>query len=105
MNNSEKQNQNINKNQENNSEQVKLEAREYAHDAMHCLVYHNFEAAVELFSKAIELNPEATDSYYYRGEAYRMLQQIDLAKKDFQKAVEKMKPDNPNYIQALKKLG
>lgn len=82
------QNQNINTCRDNNSEQINQEAREYAHDAAHCLVYRNFKASIELYNKAIELNPKNPDWYYYRRIAYKKLQQIDLAKKDFQKAAE-----------------
>lgn len=81
-------NNNENQSQENNSEQINQEAREYAHDAAHCLVYRNFKASVELYNKAIELNPKISDWYYHRGIAYKKLNQIDLAEKDFQKAAE-----------------
>lgn len=85
---SKNENQNINQNQENNSERIIWNPEEYAHDARHCLVYGNFKASIELFTKAIEINPANASYYYYRGMAYKKLKQLDLAKKDFQKAAE-----------------
>ena len=39
-------------------------------------------------TKAIELNPKNSEAYYERGVSYKQKGQMDLAKKDFDKAIE-----------------
>jgi len=88
---------NNDKKNQNNEKENKLTnaelAHEHAHDAMHCLVYGNFKAAIEEFTKAIELNPNNADLYYHRGCAYKKLKQYGLAFKNIQIAAEM----NPSY--------
>jgi len=60
----------------------------------------NYESAIIGYTKAIELNPNQTDTYYKRGLVYKDMGQRDKAIADFRKAVEL---DN-NYIEALTQL-
>ncbi len=57
---------------------------------------------IELFTKAIELNPNNTDAYIGRGVSYHNLDKIEEARKDFLKLI-KLIPNHyyPQYIAAL----
>lgn len=50
-----------------------------------CLVNRNFDSAVSLFTRAIELNSREARLYLGRGKAYLELNQADKAKVDFEK--------------------
>lgn len=50
--------------------------------------------AVTYFAKAIELNPKAGDSYYYRGLAYAQLKKNAEARADFEQVLA-LTPDSP----------
>lgn len=55
----------------------------------------NFEKAIQMFDKAIELNPNNANAYRYRGDVY-MITNPEKAIQDYTKAVEL----KPNYISA-----
>lgn len=55
----------------------------------------NFEKAIQMFDKAIELNPNNPNAYKYRGDVY-MITNAEKAIQDYVKAVEL----KPNYISA-----
>lgn len=56
---------------------------------------NNFEKAIQMFDKAIELNPNNANVYKYRGDVY-MFTNFEKAIKDYTKAIEL----KPNYISA-----
>ena len=49
---------------------------------------NQYDAAIELFSKAISLAPTLKDAYLYRGIAYDQKNELDKAFADFNRAVE-----------------
>lgn len=54
------------------------------------------DKALELFSKALELDPQGKSALYERGVLYTNLKQLDLALFDFNKLIE-IEDDNPFY--------
>jgi tetratricopeptide (TPR) repeat protein len=56
------------------------------------LKQQRYEAAIEVFTELIELNPDNPDAYKNRGVAYMKLSQYDLAIHDFEKT-KQMMPD------------
>ena len=56
---------------------------------------NNFEKAIQMFDKAIELNPNNANAYKYRGDVY-LCTDLEKAIKDYTKAIEL----KPNYISA-----
>ena len=61
----------------------------------------NYTEAIKFCSEAIELNPNLSDAYAYRGESYESLKDYERAIKDFIKAVEL----NPKDEWAYSSLG
>jgi tetratricopeptide (TPR) repeat protein len=59
------------------------------------------EAAIEEYSKAIELNPEGAGAYYNRGNVYRKLKRYTRAIEEYSKAIEK----NPKFAIAYGNRG
>lgn len=55
----------------------------------------NFEKAIQMFDKAIELNPNNANAYKHRGDVY-LCTDLEKAIKDYTKAIEL----KPNYIGA-----
>lgn len=55
-----------------------------------------YERAIQCYNKVIELNPNDTEAYFRRGQAYQGLQQYKKAIKDYDKALEL----NPNFTYA-----
>lgn len=55
----------------------------------------NHQKAIQMFDKAIELNPNNANAYKYRGDVY-MRTDLEKAIKDYTKAIEL----KPNYISA-----
>ena len=49
---------------------------------------NNYLDAVKNFDKAIDLDPEYSDSWYFRGRSKYFLNQYEEAIKDFDKAIE-----------------
>lgn len=86
-----------------NEEQARLELKELIHDAMHCLTWGKPKIAIELFDKALELNPNLADCYYHRGNAYKKLNNTEAALENYKKALE-IEPDDVLYIKALDNL-
>ena len=46
-----------------------------------------FSEAIADYTRAIELRPSIADNYFYRGETYMQLEEYDLAKSDFERAL------------------
>ncbi|MCR5775245.1 MAG: tetratricopeptide repeat protein [Lachnospiraceae bacterium] len=64
----------------------------------------DISAANETYSAIIAIDPGESDAYYLRGRTYLMLQDIDNAKSDFDKAV-KLSPDDPDlYVQIFEAM-
>lgn len=57
--------------------------------------------AIELYNKAIELNPTVSQTYLMRGTAYSNMFKYELAISDYNKALEL----NPNYMEAYANRG
>ena len=67
----------------------------------------NCDYAIEDYSKAIQINPNYANAYYFRGNCYHSVDQDGEAIEDYQKAV-KIAPDSYSgrlAIQRLKNLG
>jgi tetratricopeptide (TPR) repeat protein len=95
--------QNFNNNENENKMTNAELAHEHAHDAMHCLAYGKFEAAIEDFTKAIKLNPNVADYYYNRGIAYGKLEQYEKALADINKAME-LYPNDERYKESKEQI-
>lgn len=61
----------------------------------------NYEEAINDFNKAILLNNEVAEFYYYRGNAYSLLCETENAHTDFKKALEL----DPDYLTELTNVG
>ena len=59
-------------------------------------VKNESDIAIEDCDKAIQLNPDLTDAYVVRGNAYRDKGKFDIAIMDYSKAI-RLKPD---YVDA-----
>lgn len=55
-------------------------------EAMRLFTKADFKGAIKLYDEAIEINPNANASYYYRGWAYRKIGNEEQAQADFAKA-------------------
>ncbi len=51
------------------------------------------DLAIEDYSRAIDINPDDADAYFYRGFTYRLKRDYEKAIKDYNKAI-KLKPDH-----------
>ena len=56
----------------------------------------NYLAAIKEYDKALEINPEFKDAYYYRGKSYHGLAKYENAIKDFTTLINK-DPGNDDY--------
>ncbi|MGD9580857.1 MAG: tetratricopeptide repeat protein [Vampirovibrionia bacterium] len=65
------------------------------------LVDGDFAKSVNVFNKAISINPEAVEAYIGLGIAYRQLNQLDKALEATKKALEY----DPSYYKAYYNLG
>jgi len=61
---------------------------------------NNYEEAVRLYSKAIELNPTYYQAWFNRGLAYEWMDDFKNARKDYQQSLS----INPNYEKAINNL-
>jgi tetratricopeptide (TPR) repeat protein len=68
-------------------------------------VYTNPLKAIEEINKAIKINSENAESYYYRGMAYQLKETPDFhaALNDFEKALE-LNPNSNLYIKCIEEL-
>jgi protein O-GlcNAc transferase len=61
----------------------------------------NLARAIELLSRAVELNGSAPPARYHLGAAFRASQRLEEARRSFERALEL----NPDYPEALNELG
>jgi len=74
-----------------------MSKQNYFENAMHKVTQNDFESAIDLFSKALQIENDKSKVYYNRGVAYLNLEKIDLAIFDFNKLIE-LDPNNAfNY--------
>lgn len=62
---------------------------------------NQYEKAIASYNKAIEINPESSNTYSNRGKAFFDLGRVDEAISDFNRAIEL----NENYVEALSNRG
>ena len=67
--------------------------------------YYNYEAgnlteAHSEFNKAVEVNPDDADAYYYRGKNYQKMNKLDLALDDLLTSID-INPKNPNALETI----
>ena len=60
----------------------------------------NNDAAFDLLSKCIEINPQASEAYFFLAQYYAQLKRQDKMLAYFEKAAE-LSPDNPTYMETL----
>lgn len=61
----------------------------------------NYKGAIQDFTKAIIIDPEVPEFYYYRGNSYAFNKESKNALNDYKKALEL----NPDYLSAINNLG
>ena len=59
----------------------------------------NYLAAIKEYTKALEINPEFKDAYYYRGKSYHGLGKYEEAIKDFTTLINKNPGNDDYYLQ------
>ena len=80
----------------------KLEqAKKFLSEGISKIYKSEFEAAIADFDKAIELQPDLYEAYYFRGNAFLNLKELENAIKDYNKAIE----INPDYADAYVNRG
>lgn len=84
------------KSNDNSQESIKIKAKAYLCMANICIDNNDFEVAIGLLQKSIDLNPQYPGSYMNMGNCYRGKGDIDKAIEYFNKALE---IDN-NYMDA-----
>lgn len=63
----------------------------------------NASAAFEMLRHCLEINPEASEAYYYLAHYYLKMKQHDKALEAFRKASQ-LEPDNVNYLETLAQM-
>lgn len=76
-------------------------ALDYLQQGREFLKHKDFGNAIQLFTNAIELNPDSYSGYNHRGYAYNSLEKYPEAIKDFTQAIEL----NPEYADAYNNRG
>jgi tetratricopeptide (TPR) repeat protein len=79
------------------------EARQYFRDGYLAATAREWDAAISLYTKAIELDRTNPEIYLQRAAAHQMAGHIDLAIADYEKALE-LKPDYYLALEYLAKL-
>lgn len=64
---------------------------------IHLVYLNDYPAAVDYFTRTIELNPEYAEAYYNRGFAYELMKDAERSRKDYEKTLEL----HPNYELAI----
>lgn len=76
-------------------------AQEYFRDGYVASMKRDWNAAIDLFNKSIDLNPDNAAVYVQRASAYQMVDRIDDAIRDYEAAL-RLRPD---YYLAMEYLG
>ncbi len=50
--------------------------------------YHDIDSAIEAFNRAVEADPEFSEAYYHRGNAWALKNDFEKAASDFSRAIE-----------------
>ena len=79
------------------------EARQYFRDGYLAATAREWDAAISLYTKAIELDQVDPEIYLQRAAAHQMAGNIDLAISDYEKSLE-LKPDYYLALEYLAKL-
>ncbi len=79
------------------SEQAKI----FLSDGIAKIYKSEFKEAIIDFDKAIELQPDLFEAYFYRGNAHLNLKELEKAITNYDKAIEL----NPNYVDAYVNRG
>jgi tetratricopeptide (TPR) repeat protein len=82
-------------------ENNQMTANDYFSKAKGSELIGNYEQAVELYTKAIKINPRYTDAYYNRGNSQYMLSQCEKAIKNYDRTIEL----NQKYFFAYRNRG
>lgn len=85
-----------------------MEADEFFQKGMQEYLARNFAKSVEWFTKALEVNPENVNYYYYRGTAYQEMEQYAEAIADYTAALDRFSgcvPIRYNRADICRKLG
>ena len=65
---------------------------------------NNMNKAIENYKKALAMDPNQIDAYYYLGTVYDGMNNVPLAAPEYKKFVAKAKPDNPNRQPCLDRM-
>lgn len=65
---------------------------------------NNTVKAIENYKKAVAMDPNQIDAYYYLGTVYDGMNQLNLATPEYKKFLAKAKADNPNRQACLDRL-
>ena len=79
------------------------DARQYFRDGYLAATAREWDAAIELYTKAIDLDNTNPETYLQRAAAHQMAGHIDLAIKDYEQAI-RLKPDYYLALEYLAKL-
>ncbi len=78
-------------------------SREYDvlfHEALLQRLKHHHAAAYDLLNRCLEIDSTASEAYYFRGQYYAEMRQVDKALADYKKAVS-LCPDNMTMLEEL----
>lgn len=78
-------------------------SREYDvlfHEALLQRLKHHHAAAYDLLNRCLEIDSTASEAYYFRGQYYAEMRQVDRALADYKKAVS-LCPDNMTMLEEL----
>ncbi len=77
------------------------QAKKFLSDGKEKIYKSEFKAAIADFDKAIELQPDLYEAYYFRGNAYLNLRKFETAIKDYDMTIE----FRPDYVDAYVNRG
>lgn len=93
-------NENIEKSKEylNKGKNNRADAWDYNDEGVYGFIEGNVYESIYNLSKAIELNPNNTEAYRERAQAYKLLEDLNSAYKDLDKAIEINPNEGENYF-------
>ncbi len=69
----------------------------YRKEGLAALKSEDYEEAVACYTKAIDIDPDDDDVYFFRGFAYSRLKQYEKALSDYERAIA-LNPENAEYL-------